>query len=102
VGLLSLLSVQSCESLSKSLGDAPSFTQPCWLFAAQAHSSQAMALIDTNRKAKIDASQVKINTITRHASSHHKQAGKPRDPEGSAGPDRSDDASIIVYHSCVA
>jgi hypothetical protein len=75
VGLFSLLSVQSCESLSKSLGDAPSFTQPCWLFAAQAHSSQAMALIDTNRKAKIDASQVKVKTITRYAGLHHKQAG---------------------------
>jgi hypothetical protein len=59
--------MQSCESLSKSLGAAPSFTQPCWLFAAQAHSSQAAALIDTNRKAKIDASQVKLNAITRHA-----------------------------------
>jgi hypothetical protein len=47
--------MQACESLSKSLSDAPSFTQPCWVFDAQAHRRHAAALIDINRKAKIDA-----------------------------------------------
>jgi hypothetical protein len=51
------LDVQLCESLSKSLCVAASFTQPCWLFDAvfdvQAHIRHAAALIEMKRKAKI-------------------------------------------------
>jgi hypothetical protein len=82
--------VQLCESLSKSLCVAASFTQPCWEFDAvfdvQAHRRHAAALIDMNRNAKISMPLELDNTSTPNAGSQHKRSGlfldrpRPRTP----------------------